>query len=342
MNTVVLVARLLLAVVFAIAALSKLADLEGSRRTIAAFGVPDGLAAAGGTLLPFAELATAIALIPQPTARWGAVAALGLLAVFIAGITNALTHGRSPDCNCFGQVSSSRVSWRTLVRNGALAVVAGLVAWKGSGSSVAGWTSDHGAAELVASIAVITIGLLVALASRYVRLSRALRRSLYEATTELRSLPSGLPSGLLAPGIELPDIDGNPISLDALCDRGLPIVLVFMSRDCGPCLRLMPDLGRWHAALADRLTFAVVANGTREPRLLAAQVRSAGNFVVLVQEGQEVADMYRVRSTPTAVIVAVDGRIASAQASGPVEIEELVRVTLRAKGEPQPAERLYA
>ena len=90
MNTVLLVLRAALAVVFATAGIAKLSNLALSRQTMAGFGVSDRLAQAGGTLLPFAELATALALLIQPTARWGALGAVLLLLVFVAGITNAL------------------------------------------------------------------------------------------------------------------------------------------------------------------------------------------------------------------------------------------------------------
>jgi uncharacterized membrane protein YphA (DoxX/SURF4 family) len=54
-----LIARLLLALVFAVAGLAKLLDREGSRRTIVDFGVPSALAAPLGLVLPLAELAVA-------------------------------------------------------------------------------------------------------------------------------------------------------------------------------------------------------------------------------------------------------------------------------------------
>jgi uncharacterized membrane protein YphA (DoxX/SURF4 family) len=58
MDSFLLVARLLLALVFAVAGVAKLADREGSRRAIVDFGVPSALAAPLG-LLSLAELAVA-------------------------------------------------------------------------------------------------------------------------------------------------------------------------------------------------------------------------------------------------------------------------------------------
>src|SRR5690348_6208001 len=102
MDTVVLAARAVLVAVLATAAIGKLLDLPASRASLVGFGVPQGAAAIFGTLLPFAELAVAIALVFRPTAQWGAVGALILLLLFIAGISNAMRKGEAPDCNCFG------------------------------------------------------------------------------------------------------------------------------------------------------------------------------------------------------------------------------------------------
>ncbi len=70
MDLVLLVARLLLAAVFAVAGLAKLADLSGSRQAVRDFGLPSRLAAPLGTLLPLAELGVAVALVPEGEPVW--------------------------------------------------------------------------------------------------------------------------------------------------------------------------------------------------------------------------------------------------------------------------------
>lgn len=106
MNEVLLLARLLLAAVFALAGLTKLADREGSTRSLVDFGVPRPLAPFLGVLLPVVELACALALVPAMTARWGAFGTLTLLVAFMLGISISLAKGRAPDCHCFGQLHS--------------------------------------------------------------------------------------------------------------------------------------------------------------------------------------------------------------------------------------------
>src|SRR5213080_2134403 len=123
MGLALLIARLLLAGVFVVAGLAKLGDLAGSRQAMRDFGVPALLAAPFGLLLPLAELAVAIALIPTVSAWWGALGALVLLLLFIVGIGYNLARGRQPECHCFGQLHSAPAGWPTLLRNLVLAAL---------------------------------------------------------------------------------------------------------------------------------------------------------------------------------------------------------------------------
>src|SRR5215207_7375676 len=107
METALLLGRLLLAGVFGVAGVAKLRDLEGSRRGVRDFGVPEGLTGPLGIVLPLAELA--VALVPAATAWWGALGAAGLLLVFVAAIGTNLARGRRPDCRCFGQIASGPI-----------------------------------------------------------------------------------------------------------------------------------------------------------------------------------------------------------------------------------------
>src|SRR5215204_5087522 len=151
MAIVLLVARLLLALVFLVAGVAKLADRSGSRQAIIDFGLPSSLAPLLGVLLPLCELMVAAALIPVSTAWWGAVGAVALLLLFVAGIGINLARGRKPDCHCFGQLHSAPAGWMTLARNGALAAIAGFVLWEGresAGPSAVGWLGALSAAQL--------------------------------------------------------------------------------------------------------------------------------------------------------------------------------------------------
>src|SRR2546425_9677417 len=130
MSVVLLLARLLLATVFAVAGIAKLLDRAGSRKSAGDFGVPTFLAKPLAFVLPLVELACSVALLRGRWAWFGASGALAMLSVFIAAIAVSLARGRKPDCHCFGQLHSAPIGWTTLSRNAVLAGLAALVVWR--------------------------------------------------------------------------------------------------------------------------------------------------------------------------------------------------------------------
>ncbi|HET8522893.1 MAG TPA: MauE/DoxX family redox-associated membrane protein, partial [Thermomicrobiales bacterium] len=104
MDVLLLLARLILAVVFVVAGITKLLDPGGSRKALSGFGLPPALAAPGGVVLPLVEIVIGALLLPRATAQWAAIGALALLVVFVAAIGYNLARGRTPDCHCFGQL----------------------------------------------------------------------------------------------------------------------------------------------------------------------------------------------------------------------------------------------
>jgi peroxiredoxin len=318
-------ARILLAAVFVTAGVAKLRDRQGTGRALAGFGVPGRAIPAGVILLPLVEMATAAALVPKPSAQWGGLAALILLLAFTGGIANAMLRGRAPDCNCFGQLHSEPVGWRTLLRNVALAAPAALITVEGSGPSLPAWVSDRSAAELAAIGGFIAAALLGALAMRFRRQRDGFRQGLENARADLARIPLGLPIGVAAPDFTLPSINGEKVSLDELRARGRPVALLFVSPGCGPCEQVFSNVGRWQRPLAEDITLALVSSGTPEENQAAV---GNGDTNVLLQEDYEVNQAYRIRSTPVAVVVSPEGRIAS-PAVGGTAIESLIRITLR-------------
>src|SRR5439155_4502442 len=148
MDVFLLVARLALALVLAVAAAAKLLDVHGAREGMRAFGAPAGLAPALAVLVPLAELAVALLLVPVSTAAPAAAAGLALLAAFTVLAGANLARGRAPECNCFGVLSRGPVGTRTLVRNGVLMALAAFVTiagWGGAGDSLPRWVAGLGA-----------------------------------------------------------------------------------------------------------------------------------------------------------------------------------------------------
>lgn len=143
MGAFLLVARFALAAVFTVAGLAKLRDSQGSRKSLGDFGVPGALIPLLAVLLPVSEIGCAIALFRDGWAVRGATGAAVLLCVFTVGIAVNLARGRAPACHCFGQLSSSAVSWRTLVRNFVLLMLAAGVLWRAD-KVTSTWPSLYG------------------------------------------------------------------------------------------------------------------------------------------------------------------------------------------------------
>jgi uncharacterized membrane protein YphA (DoxX/SURF4 family) len=132
MDVLLLLVRLVLAGVFGLAGVTKLADLPGSRSAMRNFGVPERFSGPVGLALPLVELSVAVMLLPKASAWWAALIGMVLLLAFIAGIGYNVAQGRTPDCHCFGQVYSEPVGKPTLVRNAILAALAAFLLWDGS------------------------------------------------------------------------------------------------------------------------------------------------------------------------------------------------------------------
>jgi peroxiredoxin/uncharacterized membrane protein YphA (DoxX/SURF4 family) len=355
MEITLLVARVLLAAVFVVAGLAKLADRAGSRQAVVDFGVPSWLAPPLGVLLPLAELAVAVALIPRASAWYGALGALVLLLLFVAGIGVSLARGRRPACHCFGQLSAAPVGWATLVRNGLLAALAGLVVWQGRqdpGAGAVSWLGHLTPVQFMSLIGgAVALGLLVLVGLEGWALFNLLRQNgrllLRVEALEARlagagaaaapaRIPAppepGLPVGTPAPAFSLPGLYGETLTLEALRAAGKPVLLVFSDPHCSPCNALLPELGAWQRDHAARLTVAHIRRGT--PEANRAKSTEHGLTNVLLQQDREVAAAYQAFGTPGAVIVNPDGTVGSPLALGADAIRALVARTVGTQAAP--------
>ncbi len=345
MGILLLVARLLLAVVFVVAGLAKIADLKGSQKAVEGFGVPSFLAIPLGTILPFAELAVAIALIPTAWAFYGAIGAAVLLVAFIIGIGANLSVGRQPDCHCFGQLHSEPVGASTLIRNIVLALIAGFVIWQGAaynnvGVSAVSWMTTLTAFEAVVLVFGIIVVALLAVETWLLLQTMTqqgkllLRLELLEEHgvgpgigNEDEKPAYGLPEDTPAPDFELPDLDGNLVSLSGIlaqnADERKAAFLVFTSPTCGPCQSMMPNYVEWQDKYSDKLTLIMISQGTVEEN--RKKVGGYGINYLLLQQDKEVADAYKVRGTPSGVAIRYDGGTYGKLAEGEDNIRDLLR-----------------
>jgi peroxiredoxin/uncharacterized membrane protein YphA (DoxX/SURF4 family) len=340
MSVTAVVARMVLAVVFLVAALGKLGDRPGAQEMLTAFGVPRRLVRPLALLLPLAELAVAIALLPSSSARWGATGAIVLLAIFVVAIGLNLAHGRTPDCRCFGQLNPTAVGWRTLVRNVALAFLAGLVIWlagKEPPPSAIAWMGEQRLGWMALAAGGTALALVVVAGQTILSLLRQQGRLLLRVDALEAALghghhegfdhqPAGLPVGTPAPVFDLPTTSGGTLTLDRLRAATLPVLLVFADPDCRSCSELLPEVATWQAAHAGGLTVAVLSEGNLATN--QALATAAGLGEVAIQRAREVADAFGVPATPSALVIGVDGRLASPVVSGAGAIRDLLARTV--------------
>jgi peroxiredoxin len=342
MSLLLLFARLLLCAVFLVAGLAKLADLAGSRQAMRDFGVPDKFANTFGLLLPLAELTVAVALVLPFTTWWGAIGALALLLVFVAGIGYNLAQGRTPDCHCFGQLHSAPAGWSTLTRNLMLAAIAGFVV--GFGRTITG----PGAMELFAQMTVVqkfellggALLLLVLIGEGWLLIQTMTQQGrllLRIEALENRSAPAqagarimGLAVGTPAPAFSLSGLHGETMTLEALRAGSKLLLLLFTDPACGPCTALLPEIGQWQRDHASKLHVALISRGAVETN--RTKVTDPGVTHVFLQKDREVAEAYQAHGTPSAVLVRQDGTIGSPLAQGADAIRALIATTVSSNG----------
>jgi hypothetical protein len=101
-----------------------------------------------------------------------------------------LASGRRPSCPCLGRLGSTAIGPSTLVRNGVLAALAGLIAWQGPDqASLIGWTGRVTTAELI-SLVVAGIALVVSTAAVWLLVQLAAQNG--RMLSRLDTLQAGL------------------------------------------------------------------------------------------------------------------------------------------------------
>jgi len=331
MDAAVLIARLILAAVLGIAGIAKLLRPSASRDAMRAFGVPAAVVPVVAVLVPALELIVAGALVPAVTAGAAAVVAFLMLAAFTLAVGINLARGRAPACGCFGVVSSNPIGPRTIARNLVLMALAAFVAVgeaAGRGAGLGPWfgglTTAGKAGVLFAAALVVAIAIPVIAA-------RAESETLEPPDDDLSRYVDdeededdeewGLPVGQPAPPFQLLDVAGAAVTLASLLSVGRPVLLVFAAPSCQSCAALMPDVAAWERDLDGALTVAVVSSDATAGEGAAHEY---GLRAVLADTRREVADAYRTVGTPAAVVVGVDGRVATDTAHGADEIHSLM------------------
>ena len=329
MELILSVGQILLAAILIIAAFAKLASLSRTRQSLEGFGVPAEWIVPASWALPLAELLSGFLLLLPATAWWGAVAAFLLFNVFNAVIAYNLALGRRPDCNCFGQLHSAPVGRSTLARNLGFTLAAAAIVLLRSPTGSQTWSVEANLVVLGASLAALSVIAILWLLVQSLKQLEEIQEFLAADPTRIPSarddaaLPvQNLPIGAPAPDFDLESIDRLRVSLRDLLEAGRPVLLFFMSADCGPCSALLPEMEQWNQEHGHRAVFAIISKGNAAAN--RAKFRKVGLRPVLLQEESTVALDYFAKWTPAAILIKGDGSIGSQVAFGDKEIRSLI------------------
>lgn len=335
MEIVLLLVRILLAGIFALAGVAKFIDLKGSEKAFQDFGVPKPLAMPGAVALSVAEIGIAVLLLFVETSWFGAIAALGLLLLFIGQMIYQLARGNAPDCHCFGQLHSEPVSPISILRNVFFAVPAAYLVFSGRLGQGMGFSDPR--LDVMQLLFGVTIVSLLVAAIFYLRGISAKQDTILKQIEvmelvardggsvereELSHPHEGLPIGAVVPDFAMQNLAGEIVSLTDVRAEGLPVLFIFVSSTCSPCKSLVPEFEQWQRELSGKVRFIFVSNGKLSDNADKFGEELSKNLIV--EEIRAFADQMKAKWTPTAILMDANGRVASHASAGDTAIRALV------------------
>lgn len=118
-------------------------------------------------------------------------------------------------------------------------------------------------------------------------------------------------AGKPAPGLEVMDIEGNPVSLAGL--KGKTVLLDFWATWCPPCLADAPALDKLHRKYGDK-ELMIIGISVSEERQIVEQFlkKHPHEFPVVLTSENEIPRPYQIGVFPTYMVIAPDGTLSTA------------------------------
>ena len=140
------------------------------------------------------------------------------------------------------------------------------------------------------------------------------------------SIPQAPQVGKRAPDFQLPDLEGQSVSLSEF--QGKPVLLNFWATWCGPCRQEMPHIQGIFEEKSDT-DLIILAVDIGEELSTVNNFLQNGNFsfTVLLDTKQEISLKYNIRAIPTTFFIDKDGIIQEIKVgafSNTAEIEGLL------------------
>ncbi|MGH9721054.1 MAG: peroxiredoxin family protein [Bryobacteraceae bacterium] len=181
-----------------------------------------------------------------------------------------------------------------------------------------GWLAGLTAA--VSVLLLISVSINMQLASRI----RTMRSSLEQAYAK-----TGLAGGEALPPLEAKDLEGRDVQVGF--DPRKPTLVYVFTPQCGWCTRNLDNLRAVAGQAQGR--YLVVGLSLESQSLAEYVTREALNFPVYHQPPEKVIASYKLRSTPSTIVISPEGKVLRSWTgaySGEVQkqVEELLHVSL--------------
>jgi len=126
-----------------------------------------------------------------------------------------------------------------------------------------------------------------------------------------------------APNFTLPQLTGDPVSLEAF--RGHPVIMEFWATWCGPCHYSTPSLEAIYREHRNRGVSVLLINEGESAQALRTWVKGRFTAPILLDDEGRVAALYGVTGLPTLIVVDRDGRIRYARSGYSGGLEQNLR-----------------
>ena len=325
MSGLTLGVQVIIGVIFLTSSGAKLIDIPRFKETIDSVGFIKNYSIHLARGIIILEGLSGILILTKEFVLIGIYIAIVMMCIFSVVVARVIVSGNRVDCFCFGSVTSSAITGKTLVRNVVIISILGLLLGlvRTRGSVDIGWiigNSGESQATPILLIVVVAIGIVVVFTIRESLIEERLDR-LEQILSIEDPFPSHLSKGT--------PVNQNLVGEDIMNRLGPAMesnifhetILIFLAARCTPCHELIKTISPHMQSNPDRNFVILVADDTFGEIDCYDSYSNVQRVDILSEDLQR----FGVSATPSAFAVDTDGRLSSSTAVGRPEIEELIR-----------------